>query len=461
MALSPEIYLLSSIVLRREFTVALAEGVTTEMFHTCQDEFDWIAKYHAKHRKEPSKAAFVRAFPNFRVKDVDDTKHFVEEVRKSHARQEMTVLMRDQADLIAEGKVSEAAELGMSGITRIAAGMGAHEEVDALNDWKPMYDEVRARKALFDEFGMAGIPTGFETLDERTGGVGRGQSWIVAARLGEGKSFKMLQMTAAAILAGKRVHFAALEMSRAEVTMRLHNLLSSSVGAHIFQSTQLAQGKDFDLKLYRKFLDDLPKKVSGHLTVSDTRGLGSMEIASQIERNRPDLYMLDYLTLGKMKGDGGWQDIGRFSKDIKEMAGRYDIGMVSAAQLNRNGTDKDAGAETIGGSDQIGQDADAVIVLKKMSTRMTEMRLVKYRHGKSGYKWFSFLDLETGVFNEVSKDRALEIADIDKSRADDELNAEPPKRKSVVASIQAEGLQNAAYSTPGSARKRPLRKVQG
>ena len=470
MALSPEVYLISSIVLNGDYKAALAAGLNGDMFHTCRDEFDWIARYVAKYQKSPSKAAFHRAHQSFRLKDTNDTAHFVDEVRKSHARQEMTVLLRDQADLIAQGKISEAADLGLAGVTKIAAGMGEHEEIDALNDWKPMFNEVRARKARFEEFGMAGFPTGFDTLDERTGGVQRGQSWIIAARLGEGKSFKMLEMAAAMIIAGHRVHFAALEMSKSEVTMRLHNLLSGKLGMQVFQSSALAQGRDFNIKDYQKFLNELPNKIKGNLTVSDTRGLGSMEIASQLERNRPDAYFLDYLTLGKMRGDGGWQDIGRFSKDIKEMGQRYDTAMISAAQLNRNGTEKDSGAETIGGSDQIGQDADAVIILKKLSTRMTEMRLVKYRHGKAGYKFYSFLDLETGTANEVSKERAAEIVDIDKDRLDAEsatASVSPHKRKQVIKSIQEEQLANddvelnsAAYALPrGAKTRRPLRKL--
>lgn len=464
MALSPEVYLLSSIVLNGDYQTAMKHGAVEEMFHVHAEEWNWLAAYYAKFRKTPSRNAFRRAWPRFTLKDVDDTGHYVEEVRKAHAKQELTALLNDQADLIAKGDITGAADLGMSGITKISAGMGAHEEIDALTDWKPIYNEVKKRKLTFDEFGMAGIPTGFETLDERTGGVGRGQSWILAARLGHGKSFAMLQMACSALLGGYNVHFAALEMSRHEVTMRIHNLLSSEVGMRVFQSTQLAQGRDFDLKMYRDFLEQLPKIVKGRLTVSDTKGLGAAEIASQIERNHPDVYYLDYLTLAKMRGDGGWQDIGKFSKDVKEIGGRYDVAMVSAAQLNRGGTDKDAGTETIGGSDQIGQDADAIIMLRKRSTRVTEFQLAKYRHGRDGFRWYNFLDLKTGKREEVSKDRALELIDVDKDIADDEAEQaakRKPKTSTVVRSLvqksgQQESIDRAALSTPRSTlRKLP------
>lgn len=464
MALSPEVYLVSSVILNGDYQTALKHGAVPEMFHTCEDEFAWIANYYGKWRKTPTRNAFRRAYPKFILKDVDDTAHFVEEVRKSHAQQELTALMSEQANLLAKGQVTEAADLGMSGITKIAAGMGAHDEIDALQDWKPTYNEVKKRKLNFEEFGMAGIPTGFETLDERTGGIGRGQSWIVAARLGQGKSWALLEMACAALLGGYNVHFAALEMSRTEVTMRLHNLLSSDVGLRVYQSTQLSQGKHFDLKAYRNFLEQLPKFVKGRLTVSDTKGLGPAEIASQIERNHPDVYYLDYLTLGKMSGDGGWQDIGKFSSAIKDMAGRYDTAMVSAAQLNRLGTDKEAGTETIGGSDKIGQDADAVIILRSKSTRITEYQLSKYRHGRDGFKWHGFRDLETGQRREVSKDKALEIIDVDRDRQEEDEKRGPASngaKKSLgrIRSIQGEQTGSQAAFMTGSGRKGLVKKA--
>lgn len=431
MALSPEVFLISSIVQNREFVLASNEGLTPDMFHVCHDEFAWLANYYKRYRKEPTKAAFARAFSDFRFKNVNDTRHFVDEVKKSHTRAQMTEAMSDQADLLAQGKVTEAADLALRTITKIAGGMSDTAETDVLQDWKPMYNEVRARKLRFDEFGMAGIPTGFDTLDDRTGGIGRGQLWVVAARLGHGKSGTLLEMATAAILNGYRAFFWAGEMSQHEVQMRLHNLLSSSTGRAIYQANQLAQGRDFNIADYRKFLNDLSKQIKGTLIVSDKKGIGAMEIAAQIERHQPDVYFLDYLTLCRMKGDGGWQDVGNLTKELKEIAGRYETGLVTAAQLNRQGNDsgkEPPGAETIGSSDQIGQDADAVITLKQMSARVIMYKLAKYRHGPSGYCWYSIRDMANGVFEEVSKNRAMEVMDLDADIRDQEIEAGPTKK---------------------------------
>ena len=424
MAVSPEAYLISSILRDRDLTTAVAQGVTNTMFHAYQDEWVWIERYFSKHRKCPTKMAFMQHFPDFRMKAVNDTGHFIEEVRKSHARATLTTVMRDATDLIATGDIDKAVAMIAREGGVVAAGMGAVTDTNILTDWQTSYDDAKYRKVRFEKYGMAGIPTGFVTVDERTGGVHPGQSWIVGARIGERKSWTLMKMAATAIMAGYNVHFAALEMSRVEVSMRMHNFLSGAVGKNVFQSLALMQGKDFDLAEYREFLRSLKTHVKGQLTVSDNRRIGSVEIAAQIERHKPDIYFLDYLTLAKTKGDGGWQDIGQLSKDITIIAGEYGTAMVSAAQLNRtNGLGKDpAGTEALAQADAIGQDADAVITLKQLSESVTKMRMAKYRHGRAGYNWYTRFDMTKGIFEEVSKNTAMEIMDQDADRADAEAH---------------------------------------
>lgn len=452
MALSPEVMLISSIINTQDMKTALAEGASDEQFHVCNEEWEWLARYFHKYSRTPSKLAFRRAFPKFRIRDVNDTKHFVSEVRIEHTRSKLTEHLRDQADLLSQGKVAEACELAQTGIIKIAGGMQQSDEIDVLAEWESTYREVKARKLRADQFGQSGIPTGMSTVDELTGGVGLGQLWIVGARLGEGKSWILATMACAAIVGGYRAHFAALEMSKTEVTMRLHNLLSSQYGREVFRSVQLSQGKDYNLKEYRRFLEELPKKIKGSITVTDTRNIGAMEIASHIERNKPDSYYLDYLTLARTRGDGGWQDIGNFSKELKQIAGSYQIAMVAAAQLNRSGSEpskEPPGAETIAQADAIGQDADAVITLKKRSDRITMAKMAKYRHGRSGFCWYLNMDIDNGSVNEVSKNRAEEIMDQDADRRDKLLESTKKTTKkrsaapiddSKIKSVQQEAL---------------------
>lgn len=444
MAVSPETYLISSVLRDGDYTLALAKGISNEMFHAYHDEWVWIETYFSKYRKTPTKVAFKRHFPDFNLKAVNDTAHFVDEVRRAHSRLLMTSLISDATDLIADGDTDKAVKEVQQAMIRVTSEMGGVQDVDILKDWENIYNEVKFRKEKYDQEGMAGIPTGFDTLDERTGGLQAGQLWIVGARLGEGKSWTLLRMAVAAIMGGHGAHFAALEMSRLDVAMRVHNFLSGHVGKTVFKSMALAQGKDFDIAEYREFLRTLKSQVKGTLTVSDDRKIGSLEIASQIERHRPAVYYLDYLTLAKTGGDGGWQDIGKLSKELKVIAGEYNVPIVAAAQLNReNGLGREVpGAEALAGADAIGQDADAVVTLKKRSARVTEYFLPKYRHGSAGYHWHVQMELTKGIFQEVSYNKARDLMDKDKENAEIEKeNSRDPKDISGSKSSTATGMR--------------------
>lgn len=418
MALSPEALLISSVLRNRDYAVAVARGARAEMFHAFPNEYKWLETYYKKHRREPSKVAFKNNFPEFPLKAVDDTPHFTDEVKKMHARHMILEALSNVADELDDGDIMKAGELLSQASSNLAVAMGVVSETDILSDYEGIYDEVKARADRVANGGLAGVPTGFDTLDEVTGGPQAGQLWIMAARLGEGKSWALIRMAASAILQGYRVHYASLEMTQVEVAMRVHNVLSGEIGKTIFNSMNLAQGKDVDMKEYRQFLRDLKSQVSGFLTVSDTPNMNAMSIRSQMERYQPDLYLLDYLTLADTGGDGGWQDIGKFSKELKIAAKEYGLPVVAAAQLNReNGLGRQMpGPEALSGADAIGQDADYVITMKKRTETVTEYKIVKSRHGGGGYGWFMNMNLVKGVFKEITYHKAQDLIDKDNDK---------------------------------------------
>lgn len=169
--------------------VAYQMGISPSQFHACPDEWAWLERYYTKYKKAPSKLAFKQQFPEFGVKAVNDTAHFAAEVRKQHARQMLTRTMRDVADNIAAGDIDSAVGMMHSSIVHISADMGdGTEDSDIITSWQDTYDEVEKRVERVEEHGMAGVPTGFTTLDERTGGPQPGHVWIVGARLGSGKA---------------------------------------------------------------------------------------------------------------------------------------------------------------------------------------------------------------------------------------------------------------------------------
>lgn len=439
---NPEQLLISSVLRNRTtgYTEAITCGVKPEMFKGYAEEWKWITSYVNRHLSAPTKGAFLNQFPDFRVKLVDDVAHFCDLVRTAHARAELTASIKEMGALLAADEISEACTLIQDAAIKIGAQMGGLHDSNFAEDWEDIYKDVAKRKERFDLYGMAGVPTGFVTFDERTGGLGAGQLTVVGSRMGQGKSWTLMRMASAALMDGYNAHYSSLEMSKTEVGVRMHNMLSGRIGKTVFRAIDLTQGRDFDLDAYKAFLRTLRTVVKGSLTVSDTRDIGLPEIAAQIERYHPDVYFLDYMTLARVGGDGGWKAIGDFTKGLKDLAGKTQCSIVAAAQLNRSAASTQPsrpGPETLGQSDQIGQDADTLIFGQKLSQTIIKYHVPKLRHGADNFGWHALLDTDRGKFEEVTYDEAKRQIELDKDRRDLERSNPLPQPRRLRAALSA------------------------
>jgi replicative DNA helicase len=218
--------------------------------------------------------------------------------------------------------------------------------------------------------------------------------------------------------------FHALEQSRSQVAVRMHALLSSTIGEQLFRATALTQGSGFNVKEYKAFLRHLKRNIPGKVHVVDaSRGTVSvMGIASQIEKHRPDLVFIDYLTLLKKSGTD-WQGVAQLSSDLKSLATSYLIPVVAAAQLNRAdgvGKGEPPGPEALAQSDAIGQDADEVITMRQISPSVIQMRMAKNRNGPGNFRWWMEFRPGDGIIREITYQQAQDLRDKDDDAKDAE-----------------------------------------
>ena len=426
---NPEQLLISSILKNGDFKTALAHGISGDMFHVYSDQWLWIESYYARYRRCPARETFAAKNSDFRILRANDTVFFTDEVKKSHARHLLIRLVNDIADDIASGDVDTAIKKAGPEIIAIASGIGVNTDTDIFSDFSDVWDEVKARHTRVAANGSSGIPTGFQSLDDITGGWNNGDLIVLGARLGQGKSWVLQKTAATAAAAGYTTVFDALEQSRSQVAMRIHTLLSAA-GESLFRTTSLMQGRDFDLRAYRKFLIRLKKVMPGRLHVSDmSRGkVSPLTVAAQIERHSPDLVIVDYLTLMQKNGPD-WQGVAQLSSDMQSLAASYQIPIIVAAQLNRAdgaGKGEPPGPEAIAQSDAIGQDAAVLITMRQHTQSTLQMKLAKNRHGPGGDKWWVRFQPGEGVIDEISFADAQDLMDKDKDQEDE--RADRPRR---------------------------------
>lgn len=406
MATHPDALLISAVVRSGEYQLLAAHGISAHMFHAFPEEAAWLESYIQRHGKAPSKQALKQQFPDFVIYKVDDTEHWCEDVKKAHKRQALVDVMDTALNLV-DGEDEEAAlaviQQGVTQIQSISAGLNS--DFDIFDNWESIYENVSTRVDRVAAYGWAGVPSGFPTLDNITGGWQGGWFGVIAARLGQGKTWTGIKMGWSAASSGHRVCYFSLEQSRFQIGMRMHAFGSRKYAKAVFNPMDLNRGNGFSLIDYKKFLKELKdRRGDGRFYVNDTsRGMVTPStVAAVIEQKQPDICFIDYLTLLGASTDD-WKGTAKLSSDLQSVAQRYNVPVVAMSQVNRLGIGKEPpGAEHLSQADAIGHDADVVVTQNQRTPSVMKMKLAKFRHGPGGDTWYARFSPGTGEYDEVS-----------------------------------------------------------
>lgn len=217
-----------------------------------------------------------------------------------------------------------------------------------------------------------GIETGMGPIDLVTGGLGKGQLWVVAGPTSGGKSVWMLQAAVAALAAGYKGFIASLEMQSWEVFARLatcHGRIPFDVWTkpREFPKARLEKAKQ------------VLQEVSGWQAIVDDRGnrniseiVGTAQTVATMMGGL-DFVAIDYLQLVSgmpgRKNDNREREIAGISAALKGLAKELQCPVITASQLNDDGRLRESRA--------IGHDADVVLLIEEDG-----IRGVKVRNGK-------------------------------------------------------------------------------
>jgi replicative DNA helicase len=230
-----------------------------------------------------------------------------------------------------------------------------------------------------------GVKTGFPDLDRMLLGLLPGQLIILAARPSQGKTALALDIARKAARDGKKVAFLSLEMSKAELVMRM--LCSAGhLDSYKLRQKRLSDKKDSsglndwdrisaamsELNKLKMFVDD-----SSSLTISEIRAKVK---AIALEQEGLDLVVVDYLQLidGELgAGDLRVQEVSKISRSLKALAREIGVPVVALSQLSRNierreGHKRIPQLSDLRESGAIEQDADVVLFIHREITQEEE-----------------------------------------------------------------------------------------
>ena len=266
--------------------------------------------------------------------------------------------------------------------------------------------------------GLAGITTGWPTLDEMTMGMMGGDVIVIAGRPSMGKSWMLNEVGYKAWRSGKSVVAVSMEMGRRQFARRW-------IGRHLginpnfIRAGQLSHWTEVALRNY-------PQEVmhmSGVYISSGDMRKSVEAIEPFVAEVCPDLIMVDaaYLLTVEGRHKGGiskWERIGEVIAALKRLAISTDRPVVITVQFNRNqksSSKKELDLGDIAGSDSIPQDASVVLGVRKGTAPFDEVRrqivVMKNREGVVG-------DFETTFsFNPPAMD------EVDGEQSDDAMSA--------------------------------------
>jgi replicative DNA helicase len=264
-------------------------------------------------------------------------------------------------------------------------------------------EHIQARDSRF-----AGIPTGFQDLDELTSGLQKGNLIVVAARPGVGKSSFVTNLArnvavgeSAGEGGGAPVMMFSLEMSRFEIGMRLL-CGEARVPWDKVRSGRVATEEWTRIAEAAEVLHEAPLFIvdSGNVTIVDIRAKARRQRSS---RQGLGLIIVDYLQLmsGHGRVESRQQEIAEISRSLKLLAKELDIPVIAVSQLNRDPErrqDKRPQLSDLRESGAIEQDSDIVMFIHRDDSEEDPMKkgkadiiVAKHRNGPTATVSLTFL----------------------------------------------------------------------
>jgi replicative DNA helicase len=262
---------------------------------------------------------------------------------------------------------------------------------------------------------LRGLPSGFTELDRITGGWQKSNLVILAARPGMGKTAFVLSMARNLVVGKRAVAFFSLEMSAADLTMRLVSLESE------IKLERLRQA-DLDTVEWGKLNETITTLSDTNLIIDDTPSLSILELRAKSRRFKQqyniECIIVDYLQLmsgGNDNKGNREQEISTISRSLKTLSKELNIPVIALSQLNRgveNRTGKTSSKRPqlsdLRESGAIEQDADMVMFIYRPeyygldtfeddtpSKGVAEIIIAKHRSGRLGHVRLRFIGEQT------------------------------------------------------------------
>ena len=240
---------------------------------------------------------------------------------------------------------------------------------------------------------ISGLQTGFDDLDQKTGGLQGGQLIVIAARPAMGKTALICALTMNISANEKNVLVFSLEMSKLELANRLLSIKSGVSGYTMRLGETTLTEQDLNMEA-ASVISQRPIMIEDSATIT-VAGMAA-KCRRQKRKYGLDLVIIDYLQLVQPEDRKTHreQQVAQMTRALKILAKELDVPVIVLAQLNREVEHRDNKRPHLSDlreSGAIEQDADMVWFVHRPSQYDPEDRpgeaeiiIAKQRNGPGG-----------------------------------------------------------------------------
>lgn len=391
-------------------------GIDKSYFFVLGDVVQFIEDFIKQHNQLPSQELVATEFEDFKkLENLDAVDYLVNVLREQKAYTEYRPILTANAQLVSEGKTIEAMWKMRSDIDKL---LKTYTHKMTRYDWvKNALDRYKQYMEKHGKEGIPGLPTGHSMLDSLTGGWRDDDLILLSGRTNEGKSlvgayfafqaWKYVQQAKV----NAPIIYITTEMPELEISYRLDTLKQH------FSNTALNQGKLQDPELYREYLEELSKKDTSFLILSQEANNGKAftpnDIRAIVESEKPAFMVIDQLY--DISDGTGERDIRKrivnATSAIREINLYTRTPTMLIAQAGREAAKNAKKDPTvtpelyeIQESDNPAQKATRVITLRLIDGDLFKLSLKKNRGGRKDVDVFFRVKIDTGIWEEDTID---------------------------------------------------------
>jgi len=335
----PEIYEDIAAVLNPEdFYLPFHQHLFASMEELFEAELPIDEEFLKKELQKKGKFDEVAMIEVLSANPITNTKAYVKEIKAYANKRSLVTLATEIKKLTIEDdlEVEEVMDRVEQKLYEITQDSVSDDFKDSKRITVDTINEIERLKAL-NNSKLIGIDTGFNNLNDKTSGFGKGDLVIVAARPAMGKTALVLNMALKAIERGEGVAFFSLEMPAEQLMLRM---LSAKTSIPL-QALRVGNLRDDEWSRLSAAVDDISRRKlfvddGGYATIHHVRSK-----LRKLKSQHPEISMaiIDYLQL--MSGDsrssaGRQQEISEISRGLKQLARELEIPIIALSQLNRS-----------------------------------------------------------------------------------------------------------------------------